>query len=1014
MADSNNSDIKSEPEIETLDAVKSEPQKEDEKIEEKSELQDQNCRQSMDEDDIPDNFFDDFSNNEFMDGLNVLDSWDENQKGGVKDEDKNIKSKEEETKDSGKKSEVEKSDQDKSDRGRYNRPSKEKDEGRIKRDYSPKRSPYRRGRSGDRRRVGRYLSRSNSPRRRRSRSRPMNSPPRRGRYCYSPPRNRDISPRPRRRDYSPYKSRSSIERDRSRDRPRRKSPRRSREKPEELRRDPAKTKHDIEKDKDKCLRYKEAKEFEKKIIVAESGLCPPGMEDMIDEINNSSFKSTERDPLTISFGNEKVKEKLSTERDHGKFVQSVKETDWCTLKFSSERKKSPDRNRSDRYRDDRDLRDIIKARLANKERSPPFDKSRISPDKRSRSNHSPINSRYDRGSRRASSPISDDSDREKWLRDYGRSEKRRKRSPFLHELARTLCNTDNKNLNPIPKQPTFNPFNSESVSYNNPPQAMGQYGPPQIFDPNQMPVLQHPMDHPPMPLINNGNFPFQPDVPQPFGQQQFAIPQQPFQQFQPPGPYEGPQPVIQAPPVIQPGPPPFQSFQPVPTPIQQFGNVPPNQVAIGLGRPPPQVYTADLQQGSNTREILSPSLQNLQQPNRNFLNLKDISSKDQQQLSKLFEDKKISLSDFLTVSAKGETVPCNIQEKIKVISRCQDAIKALDTTKKSGRFFPTLIPSSNEHQDTKAQGKWKSPLKKMTIVKFSFTTPNKVKENEVQNNMKRLLATINLREKVITPPPPRIQKSTSISESIPITSQIRPPEKAIIAVKDRHMQTDPYVCNVCEIRNARKFTTTATQTTNLGGLDEATQVTPSDLPAPPPPRGILKNSNYPSLSHLTAAQLREQDELRNQKDSSNSPGSFTSSSSLPRPLFDGPIDNNPEFNQPSKKMRPQFDNSYSDSPVPPFNSFDNNPLQMQNNPWSSSWNDPNLNPNIPMAQNLPSWKQNQVSAPGWKQSMPGSGNIIPPTKPWMSVLTTPPNKRNQNNKRGGFKRKSNNIVDLTN
>ncbi|EFA02081.2 uncharacterized protein mkg-p [Tribolium castaneum] len=145
----------------------------------------------------------------------------------------------------------------------------------------------------------------------------------------------------------------------------------------------------------------------------------------------------------------------------------------------------------------------------------------------------------------------------------------------------------------------------------------------------------------------------------------------------------------------------------MPIPQRQIGQVAPIQPGIiATPTPPPPPAIVD-----------------------NNTNVQEIDKKTTDDIDKLFADKKISLSDFLTITAKCEVQssnPDHLQKKIKVISRCQDAIKVMsDERKFTGRL---LVKSSPMEQINKNDVKYQSPLRRIPVVRFQFTTPSKTIE----------------------------------------------------------------------------------------------------------------------------------------------------------------------------------------------------------------------------------------------------------------------------------------------
>lgn len=516
LADSTASkeNVKTEPtkvvEVEDIDSSQKTP-----KVEEKE-----------DDDGIPENFFDDFSNNEFMEGLSVLDSWDEDPKNpgrpGTKmktpRKDKKSPSRENKDKKSPSNENNDKKSPSKEDKDKKS-PSKEnKHKKSPSRDKKGKRSPSRRSREKS------------------------SGTSRRGRHFIEP---------------------------RSRDRSRQRS---SRKRGIEERRDPNKTKIDVQRDKDKIQKLKEAKEVEKKVQVAETGLCPPGMEDMMDEVVSGFNKSKKKDLCLVYFDSELSKDKdkkLSKDRDSRKRSLDRSRRDRVRSPSRGRKYFRPDRLRrdDDRISDCSDREMWLRHQRQSVSLSPEsrrmqlraleekdvelMQHERVLARARSKDRYKRSPDRYYSRKRR-SNERRKRSSRDSRERSLSRDRYVRKRSPFLHELARTLCNK-NEFDSKMHAPPPFNPnFSYPSII------------PPMIPEMNQLPQINpgmYPVESPqmvppvmPPPMVNDGfNFP---------NAQQFSIMDQ-FQSLPPFGTYQEPQPV-QAPPVFLPqfGPQPVQPPNP--------------------------------------------------------------------------------------------------------------------------------------------------------------------------------------------------------------------------------------------------------------------------------------------------------------------------------------------------------------------------------------------------------------------------------------------------------------------
>lgn len=443
-----------------------------------------------DGEDLPDNFFDDFSNQDFMAGLDIVDDW--------IDEEEN------------------------------------KDESAIKGDKKLDKTGKRPEKESSRYRDRRHRSRSprrRSPRRRspKRRSRSLHSPRRFGSRNRSPRR----SPRPR-----PYRSSRSPRRRRSRS----KHADIPKSTDESGRRDPEKTKRDIQRDKIRCAKDHEARVFQEQLKVAETGLVPPGME--LDIVLQSELFKDKDSKVDVDIKEnderkkEDVKESSRVSADQRKKRRhSRSRRDSSIRKYSRSRSRprissSPKRwRRSRSYDRDRDYRlrkssrDIdLRYHLREKRERFKHDLSPISDKKLSRS---PV--LFD------ISPESNISERETWLRskdrrsrNYSRSISPRypKKFSFMEEIEIKLGQSNSNKYNPTLPQlmavPVSNPntpefFTGTSMNFQpNPPMFMGPNipGPAMVPppDPFQFQSVQYPINLPnqPQPPPQMMNFPVQP------------------------------------------------------------------------------------------------------------------------------------------------------------------------------------------------------------------------------------------------------------------------------------------------------------------------------------------------------------------------------------------------------------------------------------------------------------------------------------------------------------------------
>lgn len=252
-----------------------------------------------DGEDLPDNFFDDFSNQDFMAGLDIVDDWIDD---GEEIERQPVESLKQKTKDPKYEKSVHKSSRDKSryddyDRSRYDRSRRRysRDDGRYFKEIHRRRSrsPHRRSHSAHKR------SRS---RNRRSRSRNRQSRSKHGTDKH----------------HAGEKKECDEER--------------NSEGHGDQRRDPEKTKRDIQRDKVRCAKDIEARVFQEQIRVAETGLVPPGTE------------------LDVVLEKEKLREEAEKEKERNKENKrdiEVKE-DENKKERPAEKRRPSSRSRSDR------------------------------------------------------------------------------------------------------------------------------------------------------------------------------------------------------------------------------------------------------------------------------------------------------------------------------------------------------------------------------------------------------------------------------------------------------------------------------------------------------------------------------------------------------------------------------------------------------------------------------------------------------------------------------------------
>lgn len=560
---------------------------ETEKVEEKKEVAGED-----DGEDLPDNFFDDFSNQDFMAGLDIVDDWiDEDVDKG---ENKSIERKPRERLSS------------------WHERSPKHDRYRRYRSRSPR---YERGRvmkyaRGSPRRRSRSLKRrSRSPRRgsrsprRRSRSRRSKSP-----------RRRSVSPRQRCRSRSKQGDNQAKDTE------------------ESGRRDPEKTKRDIQRDKIRCAKDHEARVFQEQLKVAETGLVPPGMElDIVlqSDIFKNAFseKKEEKSERKETSERERASNKRRSKRSRSRKDSKPRR---YTRSRSRPRISSPKRYRRScsykrDYRSRRDSRDIdLRYHLREKRERYKHDLSPISDKKLSRSpNLCDV------------SPESMISERESWLR----SKDRRTRSHYSRSASPISINSlTDRTSSPRRRQKKFSFMKEIEIKLRNTSSQLKPLMSTTLFPP------QPPVMNPNQPEFFTGSvMNFQPAPPSIF--QPPNIPQAGPggpQMVPPPDPFQF-QTVLQPPNIIEyPLNPPMNfAPQPIPPLIQPLPS--PQQI------PNPPIIRYDpknFQQKDENKELTKV----IPVPTKRFdfnFSTKFLC------ILQLFEDKKISLSDFLSVSAKS-------------------------------------------------------------------------------------------------------------------------------------------------------------------------------------------------------------------------------------------------------------------------------------------------------------------------------------------------------------------------
>ncbi|RZC33063.1 uncharacterized protein BDFB_002436 [Asbolus verrucosus] len=665
------------------------------------------------EEDVPADFFDDFSNQDFMDGLDIVDAWDD---------------------ESGKPPEADTMQEFKSEKLEKKTHSpirfSSKESYRKSVERRPKRSGERFGRS-----------KSKSPVRRRKRS-----------NSYS----RRLRSRSRSRD----KIRIS-----------------------DIRRDPEKTKRDINRDKIKCAKDKEQKLVTDKLKLVETGLVPPGTE---MEVDIASIIKEKR----LSTGDSVERQKVERERRY------------------SRRSGSRETRKSVRY-----------------SRSPPIYRSR----NRIESNYRPR--------RRTSSVDSNASERELWIRSSRKRSRSRSRDSPLRLKSRkyedkpkkkTFLEEIRDKLNEVRPVPIVQ-YSHQNISAFTNATSTAHSIPAPVPAPNQF-------------FTQSQNNP---------GMQQYD------QRFFIGDAYPtGPSNVILG--------------QPQNIDFNMLNNATGNVVSI------PQVQMTSIPQIPIQTVPKLPVVQQNASVSPKVTVQKETAAKSTEQndkrttddIDKLFADKKISLSDFLTITAKCEVQsasPEHLQKKIKVISRCQDAIKAMSDDRK---FTGRLSVKPSLEQKNKPEVKYQSPLRRIPIVRFQFTSPAKVAEeiDSFAAALDKILQKIGvLKETIDLDEVPEVGMKTGASSFADEDTMALTLKASLLNYKTL---TDVTTCEECKKRKLKVFSDVGSQCvdgkeTNSVGV----QVSEEDLS---PTKGLLKND---SIAYLTPAQLlgKEKEKEKDKEETTRTP-----------------------------------------------------------------------------------------------------------------------------------------------
>ncbi|XP_060532420.1 uncharacterized protein LOC132705672 [Cylas formicarius] len=329
---------------------------------------------------------------------------------------------------------------------------------------------------------------------------------------------------------------------------------------------------------------------------------------------------------------------------------------------------------------------------------------------------------------------------------------------------------------------------------------------------------------------------------------------------------------------MMPNPAPVLTAVPVPVPApNQF--IPPLHVTHPQSVPPQQcdVYDQSFFIGSQSAPIQHKGFPQNSLPKVSEQIQPTAAPASDMDVSKLFQDKKIRLSDFLAITAKPEvnaTTPAKLQEKIKVIQRCQDVIRMLSSNRK---FVGPLVIRKTDGVPS-LTNKNISPLLRKPIIQLPFTTPGlkKSNENEFTKFCTMLLHRVGI-EKM-----PELKEESKMKPKVPIETKqvkhvpkVQPAPSIVPQLYSQTMskvernasgsQTDPELsaCKECLRRKDINFESTGVQCgAPMLTFSVSTQVNESEFYSTIP--------KTQSLASLTPAQLLGR-QMRNLDSGSNFP-----------------------------------------------------------------------------------------------------------------------------------------------
>ncbi|GJQ74941.1 hypothetical protein Trydic_g9568 [Trypoxylus dichotomus] len=746
----------------------------------------------LQEEDVPESFFDDLMSEDFIEGLNVVDTWegDEPNQNSTADNSKTLISKSSPLliSNNDKQENKSRSSNEKSSEKHRKRSKQDKDKPKhIRTTVKDKESKQNSTGNNSKALILKTdpLAISNNDKQRTSNE--MSSEKHRKRLKQG-------------KDKSKRMRSTSIGKGRKRSRSRSKS---YKIMDSNSRRDPSKTQRDILRDKDKCEKDKTAKILHEKLKVVETGLVPPGMEMEVDMQHSESSNKLEEGELLPEEDEIDIAKKLKSKSMERK--QIITET-----RLNSERKRdirhskvehpkhSPSRHKRDVSLEYRRERRIRSRSRSPRRRSPPYIRSRSIERRIERRRRSPRRTRsrsFDRHSlgkekkykymspSRRTSPISRRT--ENLFRELDLLKSRLflndpLRSPPSKNLQEQHCQNSNMNI----------PQSYMDNSHQFPPAVNQNYVPLQPVPPPQ---------HTPVEL-----------------DQQFFIGQPTFEPS-----YAVP--IQQQPPLMQ------ESGMPLSLDGQHnFHQDWHANQSMNFFVPDNQFNS----QQNNFQSLTGPPMGFTEQftfPIQNpGVRPPAVSKQYEEEIFiKLFEDNKITLSDYLTLSAKStdNSHPFDIQNKIKVISHCQEALSEINEASKTlGKFL--LRKSQKSIKPSSTEGL--SPFKKVPAIKFQFTTCSKQVDDKLHlsSSLNRLLR--------------RLGKEALFQETH------APLVPAPNSKYTEHKESP---------KTVKRTSNASTQTDPPSASDFGCQVTFEELPSPT--KNIFKQQ---SIAKLTPAQLLAQAE----------------------------------------------------------------------------------------------------------------------------------------------------------